>query len=213
MLNINLFKKTKSRGTVRVPWLTLGLTLVMTGLYMSGQALFDNLLFDKTLIAQGEYWRLLSAHFVHCNFQHLLWDLLAFLIIGSVIELNNDRHFIPCLIISCLAVSGWMFFIETKFSSYCGLSGALNGLLVLAAVMQYRRTGEKMCLGILLATIAKIIFELSTHETIFTDLSVRAVPGSHAAGYLAGIVYLLLIWLDKKSYLNLSDYKIKNSNL
>lgn len=204
MLNINLFSKTKSRGTVRVPWLTLGLTLIMGVLYLSGQTLFDSLLFDKTLIAQGEYWRLFTAHFVHCNFQHLLWDLLAFLIIGSVIELNNNRHFIPCLIISCLGVSAWMFFVETSFSSYCGLSGALNGMLVLAAIMQYRRTGEKMCLGVLLATIAKIIFELSTHETIFTDLSVRAVPGSHAAGYLAGIIYLILIWLNKKSHHSLS---------
>lgn len=196
-MNINLLQKAKSRGTLKVPWLTVMLTLGMAGLYFSGQSLFDLLLFDKNLITQGEYWRLLTAHFVHCNFQHLLWDLLAFLVIGSVIELNSPRHFLPCLLVSCLAVSGWMFFIETKFSSYCGLSGALNGMLVLAAVMQYKRTGEKMCLGILLATVAKIVFELSTHETIFTDLSVRAVPGSHAAGYMAGIFYLGFIWLEK----------------
>lgn len=195
-MSINFLKKLNSRGTVKVPWLTAGLTLMMIGLFLSGQHVFDLLLFSKDFIVRGEYWRLLTAHFVHCNGQHLLWDLIAFLVIGSVIEINNRRHFWPCLLSSCLAVSGWMFFIERSFSGYCGLSGALNGMLVLAAVLQYRRTGEKMCLGILIATLAKIVFELSTHETIFTDMSVRAVPGSHAAGYLAGILYILLNWLN-----------------
>ena len=182
-------QKQKSHGTPRVPWLTLCLTGAMIILYFMPSSLFNMLLFNKDNIIQGELRRFFTGHFVHCSFEHLFWDLAAFVILGTVIELNDRRELIPSLIWSCLGVSGWLLWGEDKFTTYCGLSGALNGLLVVAAVMLWKQTQQKMYLLVIIATIAKIIFEFTTHQTIFTNLSSQAVPSAHAVGVFFGVVY------------------------
>ncbi len=181
-----------SHGTRRVPWLTLTLTTVMIGLYLLGPVPFDWLHFDKTAIRHGEIWRFLTGHFVHCNFEHLFWDILAFLVLGSIIEFHNAKQFLLSFLSSCILVSMWLFWGETKLMTYCGLSGALNGLLVLAVMLQWRIKREGIYLYVLFATIGKIIFELITHQTLFTDLSSQAVPSSHAAGFIAGMIYFTI---------------------
>jgi len=202
---VNYFKK--SHGALKVPWLTLGLSGVMIILYFMGQSMFDLFVLDKEALRQGELWRFFAGHFVHFNFDHILWDLLAFLILGSVIELYQKRYFIFSLLISCCVVSLWICFGETSISAYCGLSGALTGLLVTAAMIQWKVTHNKIFLYVLLATIGKIGFEMLTHQTIFTNLSSKAVPSAHAAGFIAGVLYLL-IGNMKKNLVNLSlrDY-------
>lgn len=188
----------KSRGAHRAPWLTIILSLIMVGLYFLGTKTFDLFLFDKAAILNGETWRFLTGHFVHCNMEHLFWDMAAFVIIGSVIELNNPKHLIPSFLVSCCFVSTWLFIGEPNLTTYCGLSGALNGMLVLAAILQWKATKEKMCLFVLLSTALKIVFEFLNHQTIFTGLAAQAVPSSHAAGFLAGILYLLSFKIKKK---------------
>lgn len=181
-----------SHGTFRVPWLTLSISAAMIALFAMGSAVFDLLVMDKNAILSGEYWRLITGHFVHMNSEHLFWDLLAFVVIGSVIEINKSRHLISSFVSSCLFVSVWIMVGETALASYCGLSGALNGMLVLAAILQWKATGERKYLLALALTLVKIAFELSSHQTVFTSLASQAVPSSHAAGYVAGVIYLLL---------------------
>jgi len=183
-------KNEKSHGTLRVPWLTITLSFIMVGLYCLGSGIFDHLLLDKAAVLNGQVWRFITGHFVHCTFEHLFWDVVALAIIGSVIELNNPKHLMPSFLISCFAVSTWLFLGEPSLSTYCGLSGALNGMLVLAVVMQWSRTKEKMYLLVLVSTLLKIAFEFFNKQTIFTSLASQAVPSSHAAGFLAGILYL-----------------------
>ena len=188
---IERYNKNQSHGTFNVPWLTAALTAVCLILYWAGQFIFDLFLFDKVAISQGEFWRVITSHFVHCNWDHLFWDLVGLVILGAVIELNDRRALIPSLLLSCLAVSFWMYFGESAYSTYCGLSGALNGLLVVAVIFQYRATENKMCLLVLILTVLKMIFEFTTHQTIFTSLASQAVPSAHAAGFIAGIIFMI----------------------
>lgn len=190
MSNISLNCGQKNHGTLRVPWFTLGLAGAVTLLYFSGPAAFEFLLFDKTAIMRGEIWRFLSGHFVHCNFDHLFWDVLALSVLGAVIELNSPKHFIPSLIVSCAAVSGWLLFAQTKYSTYCGLSGALNGVLVLAALIKLKSTGNRVFVFLLLGTLGKIFYELVFGRTLFTDLSPQTIFSAHAVGFAAGMMYV-----------------------
>ncbi len=190
LLLVDFFKKICD--TLKVPWLTLGLSGIMVVLYFMGQNVFDLLVLDKEALRQGELWRFFTGHFVHFNFDHIVWDMLAFLILGSVIELHRRCYFIFSLLACCSVVSLWICFGATRISAYCGLSGALTGLLVVAAMIQWKSSHNKIFIYVILATIGKIVFEMVTRQTIFTDLSSKAVPSAHAAGFVAGVIYLLL---------------------
>ncbi|MBI5150570.1 MAG: rhombosortase [Candidatus Omnitrophica bacterium] len=187
---INKIQNLQCQGTHRVPWLTLGLTGLMIVLYLMTPFVFDELLFNRDAVIRGELWRFLTGHFVHCSFEHLFWDLAAFVILGTAVELNDRHALIPSLAWSCLAVSVWLLWGEGKWTTYCGLSGALNGLLVVAAMMLWRQTRQNMYVVVIFATVAKIIFEFTTHKTIFTSLSSQAVPSAHAAGVVIGALYV-----------------------
>ncbi len=179
-----------NHGIFTVPWFTFLISVVMTVLYLFPDQCFGVLLFDKTAIISGEYWRFLTGHFAHCRFEHFFWDVLAFAILGAVIELNAWRDFIPSLIVSCLGVSLWLFLCEGASETYCGLSGALNGLAVVAAVVMWRQAKSRTYLIVILALMGKIIFELITHQTIFTDLSAQSVPAAHLVGFISGGIYV-----------------------
>ncbi len=188
-MNVNIIKKI--HGVWRAPWITGILSLLMVIFYMMGNKVFDLLVFDKTAILNGEIWRFVTGHFVHYNFSHLFWDLIAFIFIGSVIECKEPRHLLPSFFIGCLIVSLWLFVGEQSLASYCGLSGALNTLVVVAVMIQWNSTREKIYLSVLVFTLLKIIFEFIHHQTIFTGFAAMAVPSSHAAGFVAGVLYLL----------------------
>ena len=181
-----------SRGIRRVPWLTLSASAVTVGIYFLGTPVFDILLFDKTSFLKGEVWRGLTGHWVHLNIAHLFWDLVAFIILGSIIEFRDSRHLFPALLLSCLCVSGWFYFGETGLSKYYGLSGALNGLLVIAAVLQWKSSGQKAYLWVLVLTVLKIAYEYMTQQAVFAGSSVNPVPGAHAAGLAAGALYAVI---------------------
>ncbi|MCK5180845.1 MAG: rhombosortase [Candidatus Omnitrophica bacterium] len=191
-----------SHGTLRVPWLTLALAGFMVALYLAETVVFSFSLFDKTLIAQGEWWRFVTGHFVHCNFEHLFWDLLAFVILGGIIEIHSRRELMFSLLISCLGVSAWLTWGDTTWTTYCGLSGALNGLLFVAAIKIWQKTGDKIYIAVLIVTVLKMVYEFTTHQTIFTDLGSQAVPSAHAAGFVAGALYFVYSNYKNSSFKN-----------
>jgi len=170
----------------------------MGAVYWLGQPTFDLFVYARHGAQQGELWRLFTGHLVHFNFDHLFWDLLALLILGTVVELDSRRSLLSVLLFSIGGVSVWLWFGAVALGAYSGLSGALTGVVVLAAVRQWQRTTNPVFLWVLAGTVAKIVFELITHRTLFTSLSEYAVPGAHLAGFLAGAVY---VWLERCPFL------------
>lgn len=184
--------RVKSHGPRKGPWLTVGLATLMGALYLLGQPVFNHLVYARQAAQQGEAWRFLTGHFVHFNVDHLVWDLLAFLILGTVVELGSRRSLLSVLLFSIVGVSVWLWFGAADLGAYSGLSGALTGVVVFAAARQWQRTSNQVFLWVLAGTAAKIMFEMTTHQTLFTNLSDYAVPGAHLAGFLAGALYVCL---------------------
>jgi len=202
MFKLNKKLHSKCHVTDKVPWQMIFFSAGIIFLHFLGDEIFHLFIYDKAAIIRGQIWRLMTGHFVHCNIQHLFWDIFAFMILGAVVEIKSSKHFIFGLFFSCSLISAWLFLFEPNITTYCGLSGALNGMLVLASVVKWRETDSKIYFLVLLATLLKIIFEWINQQTIFTTLSLQAVPSSHAAGYISGIIYLFFVnpFLVKKRF-------------
>jgi len=187
-----------SHGTWQVPWLSCLLTCLFTVLYFMAGPAPPALVYDQTAIIGGEYYRLITGHLVHCDPGHLWVNLATFLLLGSVIE-RQSAHLIPAMLAGIGSVSCYLWFYMPELSFYCGLSGILNTLLVVALAGLYKTTRNPLLLIILFGAVVKIGWEIIGQQAIFTSTLWKSIPATHAAGFFGGILLLLLFKMRLKS--------------
>ncbi len=174
------------------PLQTISLCIGCLLIFLASGTAPDAFIYNRQAITQGEIWRLITGHFVHCDFQHLILNICALFLIGSLLEQQAGRRFFEVVSISCLGVSGWLWFTQTHLLNYCGLSGMLNGMLIVLLATLWKRHKHPLIPVIAIASLIKIWIEAAGEQAIFSDLSWASVPGAHGAGIAAGITYLLI---------------------
>ena len=108
--------------------------------------------FNRTLIAQGEGWRIITGNLAHTNLWHLLLNLSGLCVLYNLFRdyLTGWRLPLLLLLLGCAVGLGiWWWCPRTQW--YMGLSGALHGLFVWGAVQDIRHrrySGWLMLLGV-----------------------------------------------------------------
>ena len=170
---------------------------VLSALLLFCQALPESvqllLRYDRALIGQGEYWRMLSANFVHVGWAHF-WLNVAGLWFVALLY-GGDRsamRWLAGLLASCLATSLWVYLLRPEIAWMAGLSGALHGLFVLGAVGVIL-AGEWLGWGLLGGVLTKLAWEQTvgalpmTGELIGGSVVTAAHLGGAAGGLLAAL--------------------------
>lgn len=185
-----------------MPILTGVLALLAAGASILAPAA-DVLELHRDHVAAGEWWRIVTGHFVHFGQNHFVWDLAVFLLLGGLIESGNREHtntprmlLFAVVGVSALAISFAVLFFQPQVVRYRGLSGidsALFGALACSLALRalaLRKPGLSwICLVSLGGFLAKSIYELCTHEALFVATSpefFEPVPLAHLVGLGAG---------------------------
>ena len=175
---------------MKFPTVTAAITTTIIGLFLAFGALPENLIWQNNAAYS---WQLISAHFVHIGADHLTWNLLALIILASIIEQHSVKRLLLSLTLGCAFVN---LYLLTLFDlpAYAGLSGVLNTLLVVA-LYQIAQRPEYRTAAIVsfMASIAKISLEWLREDALFSSLIWPSVPQAHFAGLLGGIVLCLFI--------------------
>jgi len=179
-------------STHRVPLLTLSFLAVLAGLHWLAP--------DKTLlyfsaadIARGEAWRIVSGQLVHADLEHLLWNGLGLAVLGTIVEYRSRATLLAALGAGTVFVSALLLSPWSPLDYYCGLSGVLNTLLLVALWQEWRISRSWLLISIAFACAAKLIVELSQGVSILTDVSWPPYAWSHLAGLTAG---LFVVWVN-----------------
>ncbi|GMU24687.1 MAG: hypothetical protein AMXMBFR13_47600 [Phycisphaerae bacterium] len=53
--------------------------------------------YERTGLAAGELWRIVSCHLTHFSLEHLFWDVIMFAAVGALCERRSPRRFLACL--------------------------------------------------------------------------------------------------------------------
>src|SRR5262245_14761857 len=101
-----------------VPWVALGLTLL--SLFAGSQRELE---LDRAAVLAGEWWRIVTGHFVHYGRAHAIGDIVAFAGWASVIELFCRRTLVIAACLSFTFVGLGVFWLCPQVSHYRGLSG------------------------------------------------------------------------------------------
>ena len=158
--------------------------LVLAAL-QNNMALF---VFDRAAVSDGEWWRLLTAHFTHSSASHALWDVLAFTGVTIWLSQYSIKQVVVSVFMGIAAVDILLLSPFAAIDYYCGLSGILFCPLLLACY-HYLQANRAVLGGLpLLVVCTKVLWELYFQSPIFVDTAWQAYPEAHLAGLTAGLV-------------------------
>ena len=162
---------------------------VLTIIVIQWLQLKPYLQFDRSLIEQGEFWRILTGNLIHYNFEHL-WMNLAGLALGMyLLAFRYSLIYWFIMVIFCsIAVGVGLYFFDINMRYYVGLSGALHGFLVAGAITEYFYNKTTSVL-LLLFIVCKLAYEqfigpLSAPLSSGTSVAVNA----HLYGAISGVL-------------------------
>jgi len=180
----------KGRGSVSLPWLTALLVALAGFLWWSAGPAPEALVFDRSAIAGGELWRLITGHLVHGDAGHALWDIGALAAIGMMMEPQGRWRMAGALIAGIAAVNVCLWWFMPGLEYYCGLSGVLNALFVVALADLWKMYRHPVFLFGGLGLGAKLAVEITLSQSLFVSTTWPAVPLAHLAGCIGGLALL-----------------------
>jgi membrane associated rhomboid family serine protease len=191
--------------TPGVKWLLISNTVVFVLYYLGGQAVQQNASAALGLVPAGVIknlyvWQLFTYMFLHAGITHLLFNMLALWMFGSMLEQDwGTRRFVKyyflcgiaagvCVVTVNALMGGINWFIPTL-----GASGAIFGLLLAFGVMYPNQT---VLMSFLFPIKAKyMVMIYAAIELLLTfgpNSGVSTV--AHLGGMVFGYFYLKVRW-------------------
>ena len=132
------------------------------------------------LVGQGQWWRLVSAIFMHVGVIHLLFNSYALLFIGPLLEerLGKERFLVLYLTTGALGfvLSNWYY---PPWLTTAGASGSIFGMIGVAIVLSKRWSAW-----------GSVLHQQLIHWAIYGlvyGLMLGANNAAHIGGFLSGV--------------------------
>jgi membrane associated rhomboid family serine protease len=151
------------------------------GLNAPGGRLFNDMFLYGPFVAHGDWWRLITAAFLHASVLHIGLNMYVLWIIGSPVEQYLGRaRFLGLYFVSGLAGSAGAL-VLTPTALTVGASGAIFGILGALLIIEWQTTGR-------LAGNAMtwIVINLAL-SFVISNVSI----GGHVGGLIGGILVTL----------------------
>ncbi len=145
--------------------------------------------FDRQLVLQGEWWRILTCNFVHLNDNHLWMDMIGLILVGAVFWKALPQWTWLCVVLlSSLAVGFGVLWFSLDLHWYVGISGVLHGMIAAGAIADIR-DGYKSSGFLLLAVVLKLAYEQIIGPVPGSEsaLNGRVAVDAHLYGMLGGL--------------------------
>ena len=155
------------------------------GVGRPGGSFFENGALVGLLVSDGEWWRLVTAMFLHASVLHIAFNMFALYWLGSVVEeAIGTRRFLLVYFASGLAGSAGALVFSSPVAVTVGASGAIFGIMGALLVLEYMTTGSFAGQAMGLIVINMVI--------TFTIPNISV--GGHLGGLIGGIAatYVLM---------------------
>jgi len=180
----------------RFPLWTL-LVCVIAGAVYGSAPLQALLIYDRAAIDDGELWRVVTGNLVHHSASHFVYDVVPFLIAGTLMEIQQLRYSAALYLASAALIGAALYLGKPEIIVFGGLSGVVTAAVMFLCLHGLDETGawRWLCLAVLACLVAKIGAEMALGSSfLFTTepQNFVPVPESHVVGAAAAL--LLFLW-------------------
>lgn len=174
-----------------VTWALIGVNVIVylitvaqgAGINSPGGSLFAKWVLFGPAVANGDWWRLITAAFLHANILHIGLNMLALVWLGAPVERYlGHLQYLALYLVSGLAGSAGAL-IATPTGITVGASGAIFGILGALLIIEYEATGR----------LAGQAFTLILINLAFSFTVNGISVGGHIGGLLGGIAAALAL--------------------
>ena len=159
------------------------------------------LAYDRTAVQEGEIHRILSAHLVHLNHDHVVWNVLGLFVAAFVLlDILEPRGLMLASVVSSLCVGLGLLWFSPDLHGYVGLSGVTHGLFVWGG-LRLVQIGRRKYGGLVLAALgAKLLWEQLGGPMPGVEAAIDATVAidAHLYGSVGGGLARALGWVGSR---------------
>jgi rhomboid family GlyGly-CTERM serine protease len=175
----------------------LACLLLCASASLGGAGTLAVLRYERSGLHAGEYWRLLSAHFVHLDAYHLALNLSGLALLWSLFARDyRPSQWLLIILLSIAAVDAGLWFLSPEVLWYVGLSGLLHGLWAAGACASGARREPYGAL-LIVALLAKLAYEHFIGPNPL-DQGMPVVTIAHIYGAAGGALAALVLALQRR---------------
>ena len=144
--------------------------------------------YERSALAAGQWWRLITAHLVHLDLEHAVLNALGLAMMWALFARDyRARDWLIIVIAIFIAIDAGLWFRDTNIVWYVGASGALHGFMA-AGTLAHVRRGDLDGWILAVFIVLKLGYEQWTGALPFSGTGVPVLVNAHLYGALGGVV-------------------------
>jgi len=189
--------KVRRSTYLRHCWMGLGIIAVVSLLLeLLGDGGRLALAYNRDALEAGEFWRLLTGHFVHLSLTHVLLNLAGLaLVVWIVGHAFSWSQWLFVMFVSIVIIDAGFWLLSPELDWYVGISGLLNGILAAGLVIG---VAERDPGSVVLAVV--VLAKLTWEQTVGPLPGSESTSGgdvvviAHIYGAAGGLLSAALLW-------------------
>ena len=162
--------------------------------FIFDQQYSDLFIYNRELISQHEFWRLVSGHFFHTNANHFMLNAAAVALLWALHgQYYNQINYWLIFLVSALVCGLGIHWFSLDISLYVGLSGVLHGFFVWGALMDIKhqeKTGYLLLIGVCFKIVHEQLYGASADVEALINSSVAT--DAHMFGAIGGLLAFVI---------------------
>jgi rhomboid family GlyGly-CTERM serine protease len=155
--------------------------------------------YEREAVLQGEYWRLLTGHWVHGSWLHLGLNCAGVGLIAALFPNHySARQWLLIGLLSLIAIDLGFVFWEPQLTWYVGLSGILHGALAAGGMAWWRYETKRLALALSVIFVGKLAWE-QWHGALPLSGGLAVVVDAHLYGAIGGAIAGTILWINTRA--------------
>lgn len=193
-MNINFERLSQAKVTSGLMIINIIVFILMT--LSGGSENIENLIRfganSKILVAEGEWWRLFTASFIHIGFFHILFNMYFFYSLGPVFErLFGSMNFLIIYLIAGIFGNLLSFAFGSPYTVSAGASTSLYGMLGLAIGLMATYRDDEIIRSFGASFISVVVINV-IYSLIAPGVGIYGHLGGFVAGFLLAGIFPIL---------------------